>query len=182
MHGDYLIDGYNLIHAIGLLPRKAGPGGLEKARQGLLGLLKGSFGNAASCLTVVFDASRAPPGVKPEQDFHGIHVLYATGRAQADDVIEDLLQHAAVPKAVTVVSDDHRLQQAARRRRARFLGCHDFLDGLEKTRKRTSPRKKNEERRKELTSEETKEWLSAFADLEKDPAFKELFNRFDFEG
>jgi predicted RNA-binding protein with PIN domain len=178
MSGQFWIDGYNLIHAIGLLPRKVGPGGLEKARLALLGLVKGALGESASCVTVVFDALRAPPGVKPEQNFHGIHVRYAVDKQQADDVIEDLLQHAPVPKSVTVVSDDHRLQQAARRRRAKYLGCQAFLDLLEKSRSRKLPNKKQPERQHEPSAEETKEWLSAFGDLEKDPEFKELFERF----
>jgi predicted RNA-binding protein with PIN domain len=177
MNGQYWIDGYNLIHAVGLLPKTVGPGGLEKARLALLGRIKGAFGETASCVTVVFDASRAPPGVKPEQSFHGIHIRYATGKQLADDVIEDLLQHAAVPKSVTVVSDDHRLQQAAKRRQARFLGCHDFLDLLEKPRTRKPPEKQGE-RQEKPSAAQTKEWLAEFADLEKDPAFKELFDRF----
>ena len=50
----YLIDGYNLLHAMGILHGRTGPTGLEKARLGLLGLLKGAYGDEASAVTVVF--------------------------------------------------------------------------------------------------------------------------------
>src|SRR5438552_2876983 len=130
MSATYLIDGYNLIHAMGLLPPRVGPGGLEKARLALLGLLKGSFGGEASAVTVVFDGSRAPPGTDVAQTYHGIRVQYAQGEQEADDLIEDFLRHAGAPKSLTVVSDDHRLQTAARRRHASVLPCGDFLDFL----------------------------------------------------
>jgi len=38
----YLIDGFNLLHGIGVLRARVGPQGLEKARLRLLGLLYGA--------------------------------------------------------------------------------------------------------------------------------------------
>src|SRR5437660_1185762 len=52
----YLIDGYNLLHAMGLLGGTVGPHGLEKARAGLLGLVSGTHAEAVAEVTVVFDA------------------------------------------------------------------------------------------------------------------------------
>src|SRR5437870_1736225 len=100
MSAAYLIDGYNLIHAMGLLPPRVGPGGLEKSRRALLGLLKGSFGDQAGAVTVVFDASRAPAGTDVSQTYHGIHVYYAQGQQEADDMIEELLRHAGAPRSL----------------------------------------------------------------------------------
>src|SRR5690349_19449608 len=67
----YLIDGYNLLHAMGLLHGKAGPHGLEKARLALLGHLCGCHRENVSAVTVVFDASGAPPGAVPEDEYQG---------------------------------------------------------------------------------------------------------------
>ena len=53
----YLIDGYNLLHAMGVLRGRVGPTGLEKARRRLLGLLHGSYGDESCRVTVVFDAA-----------------------------------------------------------------------------------------------------------------------------
>src|SRR5713226_3992311 len=131
----YLIDGYNLLHAMGVLHGRAGPMGLEKARLGLLGLLKGTYGEEASAVTVVFDAAQALPGAPALVDYQGIQVRFAVHEPEADDLIESLIQHDSAPKHLTVVSDDHRIQQAARHRHCLVLGCGDYLEGLAKSRR-----------------------------------------------
>src|SRR5207302_6086318 len=75
MSATYLIDGYNLLYAMGVLGGPVGPHGLEKARLRLLGLLHGSFAEESFTVTVVFDAAAAPAGVAPETDHKGIHVV-----------------------------------------------------------------------------------------------------------
>jgi hypothetical protein len=123
----YLIDGYNLLHAMGLLAGRVGPRGLEKARLALLGRLHGLCGDVPGRVTVVFDASGAGRGASAEQDYHGVRVRFALGE-EADDVIEDLIRRDPSPGDLTVVSDDLRLRQAARRRRCPALGCLDFIE------------------------------------------------------
>src|SRR5262245_2121280 len=177
MSATYLVDGYNLIHAMGLLPPRVGPGGLEKARRALLGLLAGTFGEEASAVTVVFDARQAPPGADAAQIAHGIRVQFAVGGREADEVIEELIQQASAPKSLSVVSDDHRLQQAARRRQARSVGCGDFLDLL-KAKRKECRRPAPDEKHGHASGAETAHWLEAFGDLEADPHFRELFDRF----
>jgi uncharacterized protein len=171
----YLIDGYNLLHAMGVARRRMGPDGLERARQNLLGVLHGSFGDESANVTVVFDAARPPPGVPAEVHYHGIHVLFAIGLAAADDLIEILIRKASAPRHLTVVSDDHRIQKATRRRRCVVRGCGDFLQDMERRRK-PSPAATEEPPAKPsgVSREETQHWLKEFADLADDPAMKEL--------
>ncbi len=178
MSATYLIDGYNLIHFMGLLGHRAGPGVLEKTRLALLSLLKGSFDEAAGSVTVVFDAAKAPAGAEAALDYFGIQVRFAQGPQEADDLIEDLIRHAAAPKSLTVVSDDHRLHQAARQRQSRPLGCGDFLDWLAHQRRQSRCRPPPPEKADRVSAEETQRWLREFGDLEKDPEFKELFDKF----
>src|SRR5438477_11517341 len=109
----YLIDGYNLLHAMGLLGGRVGPTGLEKARLGLMGLLRAVYGEQAATVTVVFDAAHAPPGTPEAEDYQGIHVRFAVRQEQADDLIEALIHRESSPRQLTVVSDDHRIQRAA---------------------------------------------------------------------
>jgi len=169
MNTAYLIDGYNLIHAMGLLPKKAGPRGLEKARVALLGTLHGFFGEKATAVSVIFDAAKAPPGSKPEQDYHGLKVHFATGGLLADDVIEAMIQREPVPKKLTVVSNDHRLQQAARRRQARAMSCEDFLDVLATRRPAAPPPPvSSAEKNESMTEEEKSRLLEEFGHLDKD--------------
>lgn len=179
----FLIDGYNLLHALGVLPKRTAARGLEAARGRLLGLLRGSYGDDAWQVTVVFDAARAPPGAEAEQTYHGIQVRFAVGEFQADDLIEKLIRKASAPKQLTVVSDDHRIQQAARRRRCTVMGCAAYLQQLERQRRPVRPKSKPETPAKPETasSEDTQFWLKEFGGLDDDPDFKEAFNPFDFE-
>lgn len=172
----YLIDGYNLLHAMGLLARRAGPGGLEKARRGLLGMLHGSYANESANVTVVFDAAGAPPGASGEDFYQGIHVRYAVREDQADDLIEDLIRHDATPKQLSVISDDHRIQQAARRRHCVVRSCDEFLDDLQRRRRPQSAPPAAEEAKPSPESDKQR-WLDTFGDLNED--LKEL--GFDFD-
>lgn len=169
----FLIDGYNLLFAMGVLGKRTGSAVLEHARQRLLGLLAGAHGNAAVHVTVVFDAARPPPGLAAEHVYKGIHVVFAVEQEQADDLIEQLIRQASAPKNLTVVSDDHRLRDAAQRRRCVVLGCGEYLDWLDRQRR---PRRAPEQPAKpeNVSQSETERWLREFADLEQDPSWKEL--------
>ena len=168
----YLIDGYNLLHAMGLLRGKAGPHGLEKARLALLGHLCGCHRADVSAVTVIFDAAGAPPGAVPEDEYQGLHISYALD-GKADDRIEDLIRHEATPNQLTVVSDDHRIQQAARRRRCLVLGCLDYLDEMERLRHRKAPSEPVPAKPEKVTDGETQYWLREFADLADDPKVRD---------
>ncbi len=173
----YLIDGYNLLYAMGAVHRRMGPAGLEKARLRLLGLLKGVYGADTAGVTVVFDAAGAPPGARGEEEYQGIHVLYAVRQPEADDLIELLLEHDAAPRALTVVSDDHRLRQAARHRHCLWLGCLDYLDSLRKTRRaRRAVSPPAPEKPRAGSGEDRDYWENEFQSLEADPELREFFD------
>jgi uncharacterized protein len=172
----YLIDGYNLLYAMGVLGGRVGPHGLEKARARLLGLLHGAFGEEAAAVTVVFDAAQAPPGLAAEQDYRGVHVVFAKGKQEADDVIEKMIRQASVPKSLQIVSDDHRIQQAARRRKCQVLGCEQFLNWLDGHRQaKKTPAVEQPEKKEGLSQREINRWLAEFGDLDNDPYFRDVF-------
>src|SRR5687768_14469814 len=105
-----IIDGYNLMHAAGLLGRRHGPGVLEKARLTLLNVLAESLDPAdVPRTTVVFDAKHAPPGVEPTHVHHGLTVRFAAEHEEADELIEELIRTDSAPRRLTVVSSDHRV-------------------------------------------------------------------------
>jgi predicted RNA-binding protein with PIN domain len=179
----HLIDGYNLLHAMGVMHARLGPAGLEKARLRLLGLLCGAFTpQEAANVTVVFDAARAPPGLSAAREYNGIHVRFAVREAEADDLIEFLIGHDSAPKQLSVVSDDHRIQQAARRRHCVALGCGAYLDWLDRHRReRQQLRPDTSAKPARLSEAETHQWLREFADLQNDPDLKEAFEFYNFE-
>jgi predicted RNA-binding protein with PIN domain len=117
-----LIDGYNLLHASGILGRGVGPGSLERSRNALLNFLAESLTEKQlSRTTVVFDAREAPPGLPRTIVERGITVRFAPKGLDADSVIEELIEAESSPRRLTVVSSDHRLHRAARRRRAKAI-------------------------------------------------------------
>jgi predicted RNA-binding protein with PIN domain len=179
MTADYLIDGYNLLHAMGILHSKVGPHELEKARRRLLGLLSHCHAAEAGKVTVVFDAAIAPPGSMAEQQYRNLYIHFAVGYDQADDLIESFIRQASAPRQLHVVSDDRRIQRAARRRHCPVLGCNDYLDSLRRHRRRQPS--EAPEKEQHLPKEETAHWLKEFADLENDPDWKELSDPFGFQ-
>jgi len=177
----YLIDGYNLLHAMGLLRGRGGPMGLEKARLGLLGLLQGVYRDEATAVTVVFDAANAPPGASQEEEYQGIHVRFAVQQEQADDLIETLIRHASAPRQLTVVSDDRRIRHAAQRRHCTVSGCAEYLEWLERHRReRARSSRPASPKPERLSRQETQHWLREFASLQNDPNLKELSDPLEF--
>lgn len=130
MRTTYLIDGYNLIHALGLVHKRVVPGELEGARHFLISFLQRHLAKLHAELIVVFDAKRQPRRAAADVMLGDIRVLYASGR-EADDLLEELIAAHPHPTNLSVVSDDHRLQHAAQRGQAHPLGCQAFLDRIE---------------------------------------------------
>ena len=118
----FLIDGYNLMHAAGYLASKSS-GRLEPIRNRFLDWLAGIAKSKAVGVRVVFDGQASPRKSK-ETDYRGVRVRFSTAQT-ADDDIESLLKSAG---AVTVVSNDSRLHEAARRANADAWRCERFLD------------------------------------------------------
>ena len=117
-----LIDGYNLLHATGIAGRGSGPGGFERSRLALLNFLAASIDPAdLAHTTVVFDAREAPPGLPRMVEHGGLTVRFAAKYESADDLIVELIQAASAPRRLVVVSSDHVIQRAARRRRAKAV-------------------------------------------------------------
>jgi predicted RNA-binding protein with PIN domain len=166
----YLIDGYNLLHAWGLAPpRGARPGQLERARHNLLDRLRQSPGAAGHGITVVFDATGAPADAVAEHDYHGIRVAFALD-GSADDHIEALVHRETKPHELTVVSDDHRLRQAAQRSRCAAQRCLDFIE-LVLHRHPAAPPKEGPEpaaKPEALSAEENRRLLEEFGEVDGD--------------
>jgi len=122
-----LIDGYNLLHVTGIdgLSKRAhqhGAKGFQRSREALLRFLAASIDPAEIArTTIVFDAADAPPGLPKKVNHEGMTVRYAAEYADADTLIEELIEKEAAPKSLLVVSSDHRIQRAARRRKSPFV-------------------------------------------------------------
>jgi uncharacterized protein len=126
-----IIDGYNLLHAAGLARAHYAPGDLQRQRHQLLVRLKGSLSiEERQRCTVVFDAIDAPAGLDREFQYEGIAVLFAEPGHEADELIEQLVSRHSAARNLIIVSSDHRLQRAARVRRASSLDSEAFVARL----------------------------------------------------
>jgi hypothetical protein len=122
----FLIDGYNLMHAAGVVGHRK-VDRLPPARKRFLDWLADAARGRDDTLRVVFDGQAAPADTG-EETHRGIQVRFAY-RATADDAIEEELARTA-RGGVVVVSDDSRLHEAARRRHCEAWGCTKFTDWL----------------------------------------------------
>ncbi|MFQ5731979.1 MAG: NYN domain-containing protein [Planctomycetaceae bacterium] len=134
-----LIDGYNLMHAVGLFQRAYGPGEFEKRRNRFLRQLASHLSERERPrTTVVFDGTAGRNRDIDRESFEGMTVLYSAAQTEADDLLEDLIAGHSAPRQILLVSSDHRLQKAARRRRGQFVDSEDFADRLERRAERDS--------------------------------------------
>lgn len=127
-----LIDGYNVIAPIAPPGRGARDRWLHDERQRLIDRLSAALPpEMARRTTIVFDAAAAPPGRESRFVQQGIQIEFAVGYAEADDRLEELIAAHSSPKRLTVVSSDHRVQTAARRRGALAIDSDQWLDRLD---------------------------------------------------
>jgi uncharacterized protein len=176
----YVVDGYNLLFHLGFLERRGSAGALARARERLLQHIHDALARGGAAVTVVFDAARNRKSPLPQQ-WRGIEVRYSGGGDFADDVIEAMIAASPQPQELVVVSNDHRIQEAARRRCAQPWSCDQFLDHLETP--VASPRLTRAEQpeRPMPSPEEVRRWLEEFGDLADDPAFREVFDPYPFD-
>ncbi len=166
----FLIDGYNLLYASGIVAAGPGEGSFRRSRLELLDFVADVLGEPdAARTTVVFDASQAPPGLPKEGRHRGIRVLFARDHADADELVGKLIAKATAPRRLTVVSSDHRLHRAARRRRATPVDSDQWFAEAERRLHAASPqtiRKPSPP----TSEEEVAFWLEKFAATgEQDP-------------
>lgn len=174
----YLIDGYNLMYAGGLLGKKLGPGGFQRVRHRFLNDLADVMGAVdAHQTTVVFDASTSPKQSVRESTHKGLSIIYAVDDENADARIEQILAHHGTPKALTVVSSDRRIRQAAERRRARAVTAEAFWIELDDRREALKLRPAPQRRPTPIESppDEAEFWLQEFAGLDEQPETRAAF-------
>lgn len=125
-----LIDGYNIAQPIAPT-RNPDPRWLQRNRSVLLRDLTTHLSEPILSKTcVVFDAAD-PPRNRPDRYLHeGIDVRFAVGYLSADDLLEELIRAHHTPKRLMVVSSDHRIQIAARRRNACHFDSQPWIDDL----------------------------------------------------
>jgi predicted RNA-binding protein with PIN domain len=181
----WLIDGYNLMHAVGAISREVCTReAFRRRRRTFLNRLADALGaERASETTVVFDAS-VPPGDFPlEATYKGMTIVFAVADESADARIEKMIATHSAPKSLSVISSDRRIRQAARRRKARTLAAGDFLDELDRFQsQRSATRRMHSAENARPSDDKTppaagdaQYWMEAFANLETAPENDDAF-------
>ena len=150
-----LIDCYNLLH-VSMPPSLAGLDEAWLCR--LLASRRSRFGR----MVVVCDGVPKPGGPArspvPEVD-----LVFSGPNRSADDVIIELIEKHSAPRRLTVVSNDRRLQKAARRRRAHVSPCeqmvHELLNDAGDSSDRTDTGKPSDQK---LTDQQVRDWMALF--------------------
>ena len=131
-----IIDGYNVLGAMGLPPQKVvGQGEVHRdqfvARLGL-------YSQAVHCpVTVIFDAWRQPGNLRHTSHQTGVTVVYSAEGERADQVIQQLIHQYGNETAV--VSSDLEVSNVARAFGAFVIRSQEFLIKLQKgSRQRSS--------------------------------------------
>ena len=127
----FLIDAYNLMHAIGLAHRQMhggatptiAPSAHQLARHGSGASFR--FGTVPRCLRCPKWSARLPRNSHNK----AVIVHYAIGET-ADDAIEDRLAIEPDAPHWVVISNDMRLHESARRRGSESWSCQKFVDWL----------------------------------------------------
>lgn len=182
-----IIDGYNLMHALGMTRARYGPGDLERARLRFVNFLKSRLEERQRVrTTVVFDAHDAPPDGDRRVLIDGLEILYAEPGGDADTLIERLLAEHSAPKRVRLISSDHRLQKAARRRRARAVDSERFADELERAAEAEARGPEAEppaaKYGAELPESELREWMEIFGEIPEASELSDDAERLDEGG
>jgi uncharacterized protein len=131
-----LIDGYNLLHVTGIFGVTGAGTELHRSRLALLDFLAASISERErGQTTIVFDATGAPPGLPSSAMHEGMSVYFARRHANADEMIERLLDECQAPRSLTVVSSDHRIQRAARQHGANYVDSEKWFAELQAARR-----------------------------------------------
>jgi uncharacterized protein len=174
----WLIDGYNVMHAAGMLGPRLSREGFRRARRRFLDELVGILpADLVAEVTVVFDA-KVPPGDFPvASTYRGLRVLFALGDEDADSRIELILDRDSHPQDITVVSSDRRIRQAASRRRARPLTADDFWDRkdrLARPERPTAVAPAEPDRNQPPGPDEAAFWVETFREVELLPGIRDI--------
>ena len=118
----FLIDGYNLWWNTGEFGPDNDDGTLQGARDSLTNWLVTTLPtNLREKTVLVFDAKNPPPNRGFLFDHSGLTVHFAVGYPDADTLMEEYILVHHAPRNLTVVTSDHRIQRAAKRKRATAL-------------------------------------------------------------
>lgn len=117
-----LVDAYNVLHVVGVLPPDLA--GIDLEELAIL-ISRSRFRGEEAVL--VCDGVPKPHQV---DETGRVHVRFAGAGVTADDLILRLVRGSSAPRRLTVVTSDREIAVNARRRRAGVISSESFLETL----------------------------------------------------
>ncbi|MEZ5991492.1 MAG: NYN domain-containing protein [Planctomycetota bacterium] len=162
----YVIDGYNLLHAL-----KKAPDGLPKdfarARARVLALLSEFARRESTKVRVFFDGS---PGKLASGDtsYPGVKVVFCgPGRESADHAVRDYVENAMEPFKVKVVSSDIEVVKACRLNGAKVISSQVMAAMLGAMTPQAGPTARPEKPARGMIGDLEREMLDEIGDFEE---------------
>lgn len=128
-----IIDGYNVIFALGEYREAADAGDLEGARRRLVSDVANYAAFTGCRAVVVFDAYRVPGGDGEKFDHNGVAVVFTKENETGDAYIERFVYRVGRNEQVRVVTSDWLIQLTALRTGVMRLSSAEFGRELERT-------------------------------------------------
>jgi len=165
-----IIDGYNLLYAAGIGGQWETEDSFQQDRLALLESLRSVIDpRELSKTTVVFDSQVALPHLPKVYHHREIEVRFSYGYPDADALIERMIQEHTAPKRLMVVSSDHRVQRAARRRKASTMDSDSWYRWMIRRRNERQASAAAAPRPMPAVSEgELDQWLKFFGEIDQD--------------
>ncbi|MDP8265767.1 MAG: NYN domain-containing protein [Candidatus Aceula meridiana] len=122
----YILDGYNVLNKLPRLIQKS----LKDAREGLVQVLEVDRpqGSIKNKVTIVFDGQ---PGMLSGMKTNSVFVIF-TENQTADDRIKRIVDNAANPRNIVVVTEDREIQIYVKKLGARVLAVKGFFEKIKK--------------------------------------------------
>ncbi len=162
----YLFDGYNLYHAM----RKVSEEFASLTPKMMSAVLSEDLKGMKEKGIIVFDGRALRGDLESYKQMGPVTILYSGVKSDADTRIEELIKDNTAPKRLVVVSSDHRIKRAGRRRRAKILTSLEYIDALFYRLSRPAPVREPKEKRLGVEQGQLDQWLDLFGIEKEDPS------------
>lgn len=152
-----IIDGYNLLHSI----HKADEDSDAISDVRLCRIVDIFLMQTGQKGEVIFDGT-GPPDKEKFDNMKKLDVFFAGPASDADTIIENKIKASTDARRLTVVSNDRRILQAARARRATTIKSNVFWNNLQKQLSRRKTAHEPAEKHRGLSESETEQWIKFF--------------------
>jgi uncharacterized protein len=152
-----IVDGYNLLRAAEKMESWESITDVTLCR-----MISQYLRHIAATGAVVFDGI-GPPDKIPFESMAGLKIVFSGRRTDADSIILNKISLDSAPKSLVIVSSDHEIQSAAKKRKAVPVKSQIFFQQM--VAELEKPRKGPQEppqKRTGITDGETEEWLRIF--------------------